>query len=84
MDKWGSRAMSAGHRRIAQEQIILAIAAAVFVLFSVLVPDFLSGSNVISMVRNVSVLGILGIGMAITILGRGIDLSAAPSRRTGL
>ena len=79
MVKRSSRPMSAGPSRIAQEHIILGIAAAVFVMFSVVVPDFLSGSNVISMVQNVSVLGILGIGMAITILGRGIDLSMVAS-----
>ena len=68
-----------GSRRFSQEQIIFAIAVAVFAIFSVVVPDFLSAGNVVSMVQNVSVLGILGLGMAITILGRGIDLSMVAS-----
>lgn len=72
--------MSAGRRgRFGQEQIIFAIAVLVFVTFSVLVPDFMSASNVVQMLQNVSVLGILGLGMAITILGRGIDLSMVAS-----
>ena len=72
--------MSTGRRgRFGQEQIILGIAVVLFVVFSVLVPKFLSAGNVVSMVQNVSVLGILGIAMAITILGRGIDLSMVAS-----
>ena len=73
--------MSGGGRpgRFGQEQIILAIAVVVFGVFSVLVPGFLSAGNVVAMVQSVSVLGILGLGMAITILGRGIDLSMVAS-----
>ena len=73
--------MSKGRRRgqLGQEAIIFAIAVAVFVLFSLMVPDFLSTGNVVAMVQSVSVLGILGLGMAITILGRGIDLSMVAS-----
>ena len=37
---------------------------------------FLDPNNLIAIVRSVSVLGILAIGMAIVIIGRGIDLSA--------
>lgn len=73
--------MSNGSRRgrLGQETIILLIAVAVFVIFSAMVPDFLSTGNVVAMVQSVSVLGILGLGMAITILGRGIDLSMVSS-----
>ena len=65
--------------RISQEKIVLVIAIVVFAVFSVVVPGFLSPSNVTSLVQNVSVLGILGVGMALTILGRGIDLSMVAS-----
>ena len=73
--------MAGGKRRgrLGQEAIIFIIAVAVFVVFSVLVPDFLSAGNVVAMVQSVSVLGILGLGMAMTILGRGIDLSMVAS-----
>ncbi len=70
---------SSRRRRFGQEDIIFAIAVVVFGIFSVLIPDFLSAGNVVSMVQSVSVLGILGLGMAITILGRGIDLSMVAS-----
>lgn len=83
METQGCRVMSAGRGRIAQEQIILGIAVAVFGMFPVVVPDFLAGSNVISIVQNISVLGILGIGIGIgismAILGRGIDRSMVVS-----
>jgi ribose transport system permease protein len=61
--------------RLNQEQIVVGIAVALFVAFSILLPGFLSAGNILSLVQNVSILGILGIGMAIAIIGRGIDLS---------
>jgi ribose transport system permease protein len=61
--------------RFEQETIVLAIAILIFVAFSILLDGFLSSANIINLVRNVSVLGILGIGMAVVIIGRGIDLS---------
>lgn len=62
-------------RSISQEQIVFAIAVAMFVLFSITLNGFLTAGNIVSLVRNVSILGVLGIGMALTIIGRGIDLS---------
>ena len=58
-----------------QERIVFAIAAALFVGFSAFVRNFLTAGNILSLIQNVSILGILGIGMAQTIIGRGIDLS---------
>lgn len=62
-------------RGLSQERIVLMIAIGLFVLFSVTLPGFLSPGNLLSLVQNVSILGILGVGMAIAIIGRGIDLS---------
>ena len=70
---------SSGRGRFGQEEIIFAIAVIVFGVFSVMVPDFLSAGTIVSMVQSVSVLGLLGLGMAITILGRGVDLSMVAS-----
>ena len=58
-----------------QERIVLFIAAGLFVVFSVTLGGFLTPGNLLSLVQNVSILGILGVGMAIAIIGRGIDLS---------
>ena len=61
--------------KLEQETIVLAIAVVLFAAFSIFLPGFLSSANLINLIRNVSVLGVLGIGMAIVIIGRGIDLS---------
>src|SRR5579871_6199424 len=58
-----------------QEKIVFVIAAAMFVIFSVALKGFLTSGNIVALVQSVSILGVLGIGMALTIIGRGIDLS---------
>jgi len=58
-----------------QERIVFAIAVALFAAFSIFLDKFLTTQNVISLIQSVSVLGILGIGMAVAVIGRGIDLS---------
>src|SRR3954467_13835306 len=63
-------------KRLNQEGIVLAIAVVLFIAASVGLPGFFASDNLVSIVRSVSVLGILALGMAIVIIGRGIDLSA--------
>lgn len=58
-----------------QEKIVFAIAAALFLLFSLTLDRFLLTENIFTLIRNVSTLGILATGMAVVVLGRGIDLS---------
>lgn len=58
-----------------QERIVLGIAVAIFLVASVALPGFLAPGNLVAIVRSISVLGILAIGMSIVIIGRGIDLS---------
>lgn len=59
-----------------QENIVLALAVLLFAVSAVTLPGFLAPDNLISILRSVSVLGILAVGMAIVIIGRGIDLAA--------
>ncbi|MFT3672906.1 ABC transporter permease [Aestuariivirga sp.] len=59
-----------------QERIVLGIAALLFLISAVTLPGFADPANLISIVRSVSVLGLLAVGMAIVIIGRGIDLAA--------
>ncbi|MGV0820320.1 ABC transporter permease [Martelella sp. AMO21009] len=61
--------------QLTQENIVFAIAAVFFVGFSLLLPGFFDTSNLLSLIQNVSILGILGIGMGIVVIGRGIDLT---------
>ena len=63
-------------RNLSQERIVLALAVTLFVAASVLLPGFFATDNLVAIVRSVSVLGILAVGMGIVIIGRGIDLSA--------
>lgn len=62
-------------RHASQEQIVFAITALLFALFAVGLKGFLASDNLLSLLQNVSILGVLGFGMAIAIIGRGIDLA---------
>jgi ribose transport system permease protein len=63
------------HARLSQERIVFAITVALFVVFAATLDRFLTSANLLSLLQSVSVLGILGVGMAIVVIGRGIDLS---------
>lgn len=58
-----------------QERIVLIITVLIFIVASVGLEGFLRPANLIAIVRSVSVLGVLALGMGIVIIGRGIDLS---------
>ena len=62
-------------RKIDQGTIVLVVAVVLFVAFAAFLDGFMSAGNLLNLLRNVSVLGILGAGMAVVIIGRGIDLS---------
>ncbi len=62
-------------RNLNQERIVLAITILLFAFFALTLPGFLTVQNVLTLLRSVSVLGILGVGMAIVVVGRGIDLA---------
>ena len=61
--------------RPTQEEIVFLLAALMFCGFSLFLPGFLTVGNILSLVRSVSILGILGLGMALVVIGRGIDLA---------
>jgi ribose transport system permease protein len=60
---------------VSQEKIVFLTAVALFVAFSVFLRGFLTSGNLITLVRGVATLGILGVGMAIVVIGRGVDLT---------
>lgn len=62
-------------RSLNQERIVFAITLMLFAVFALSLNNFLSAANMLALLRSVSVLGILGLGMLIVVLGRGIDLS---------
>jgi ribose transport system permease protein len=61
--------------RFSQQEIVFAVFAVLFLVFSVFLHGFLTPENMLTLLQNVAVLGILGLGMAIVVIGRGIDLS---------
>jgi ribose transport system permease protein len=61
--------------RFSQQEIVFAVFAALFLAFSIFLKGFLTADNMLTLLQNVSVLGILGLGMAVVVIGRGIDLS---------
>ncbi len=70
--------MALGRKSIIDQEFIVAIAAAVFFVgFALSLDRFLTYENIINLVRNVSVLGMLSLGMAVVVIGRGVDLSIA-------
>jgi ribose transport system permease protein len=62
-------------RSLNQERIVMTIAVVLFVVFSITLDNFIAGANILSLIQSVAVLGVLGIAMAVVIIGRGIDLS---------
>jgi len=61
--------------RTTQEGVVFGITVALFILFSLLLPHFLTAGNILALLNNVSTLGMLAIGMALVVVGRGIDLT---------
>jgi ribose transport system permease protein len=64
-----------GGARINQETVVIAISVILFVAFSILLNNFLSQGNIIALLKNVSILGTLAVGMGFIVVGRGIDLT---------
>jgi len=59
---------------LSQERIVLVLAIFLFGVFALSLPNFLSTQNILTLLRSVAILGILGIGMLVVVIGRGIDL----------
>ncbi|WP_035640427.1 ABC transporter permease [Bradyrhizobium sp. ORS 375] len=67
------------HFRLGQQEIVFAVFAALFLAFSIFLKGFLTADNMLTLLQNVAVLGILGLAMAVVVIGRGIDLSLIAS-----
>ena len=70
--------------QLTQESIVFLLTVFMFVSFSLALKDFLTSGNVITLLRNVSVLGMLGLGMSVAVIGRGIDLSMVATMVVGM
>ena len=63
------------HQRISQQTIVFTIFVLLFIGFALFLPGFFAASNLLGLLQNVAILGILGLAMAIIVIGRGIDIS---------
>ena len=63
--------MSNQHKKtpISQQAIVFAIFLMMFSVFSIFLPGFLSSGNMLGLLQNVAILGILGVGRAIIVIG---------------
>lgn len=60
---------------VGQEVLVFGTTVIIFLLCSIFINGFFTGPNIATLARSVSVLGILGVGMTIVVIGRGLDLS---------
>jgi ribose transport system permease protein len=58
-----------------QEQIVLLITIALLIGFGLTLHGFATLANLLNLLRSISILGILGLGMGLIVISRGIDLS---------
>lgn len=61
--------------RATQQTIVFAVFVAMTAGFALFLPGFAQVENLLTLVQNVAILGILGLGMAVVVIGRGIDIS---------
>ncbi len=61
--------------RATQQTIVFAIFVVMAAGFALFLPGFAQVQNLLTLVQNVAILGILGLGMAVVVIGRGIDIS---------
>ncbi len=72
------RAM-ASRRKPSQALLVFGIGVVAFLVFSVTLNGFLTVGNLLALARNISILGVLALGMAIVVIARGLDLSQVAS-----
>ncbi|WOH84496.1 ABC transporter permease [Bradyrhizobium sp. BEA-2-5] len=64
---------------LTQTTAVLVMCAALVVIFSIFLKGFPTLGNLFALARNISILGILALGMAVVVIGRGLDLSQVAS-----
>jgi ribose transport system permease protein len=70
-----SARISAGFAKPNQEQIVLLITVVLLFVFGLTLNGFATWSNLLNLLRSISILGVLGLGMGLIVISRGIDLS---------
>lgn len=60
---------------VTQEQVVILVTLAALAAFSLTLDGFATVGNMVSLARNVAILGIMALAMGIVVIGRGLDLS---------
>ena len=60
---------------VSQQSIVFVLFVLMFIGFALLLPGFAQVDNLLTLLQNVAILGILGLGMSVVVIGRGIDIS---------
>lgn len=68
---------------LTQEQIVLVTTLVLAAIFALLIPGFATFKNALTLLNGISVLGILSLGAAIVMIGRGLDISQVASLAIG-
>ena len=58
-----------------QQTIVFGLFLLMFTGFALFLRGFAQVDNLLTLLQNVAILGILGLGMAVVVIGRGIDIS---------
>ena len=61
--------------RATQQTLVFLLFLVMFAGFGLFLPGFIQFDNLLTLLQNVAILGILGLGMALVVIGRGIDIS---------
>ena len=61
--------------KLSQEQVVGVITLLLLGVFALALPGFATTQNILGLLRSISILGILGLGMGLVVISRGIDLS---------
>jgi ribose transport system permease protein len=64
-----------GLSQLTQEQVVGAIVVLLLIVFALALPGFATTANILGLIRSISILGILGLGMGLIVISRSIDLS---------
>jgi len=70
-----SRSLRHALGRLSQEEVVAAVTVVLLIGFALALPGFATTANLLDLVRGISKLGILGLGMGVIVVSRGIDLS---------
>ncbi len=70
---------TASRRQPSQALLVFGICVIAFFAFSFTLNGFLTIGNLLALARNISILGVLALGMAIVVIARGLDLSQVAS-----